>query len=625
MKKLLKVLLGALLVLAVLLLGAFFTLKSVWSDPKNQAPEAATGIRDIQPVKTSTTMVVTAHPLATQAGATVLGQGGSALDAAVAVQAALTVVEPQSSGIGGGAFLLYWDASDHKLYAYDGRETAPAKATPELFMNKDGTPFTFVEAVVGGRSVGVPGVLRALNLAHQAHGKRPWAQLFAPAIQLAEGGFEITPRLHQLLQKDPFFRAMPGARAHFYLEDGHAKTVGTRLLNPPLAEVFRAVAQDVEAFYSGPIAQDIVDTVKNAKRPSSVHASVNTTMLEMGAQRGIGWVASEPNAGLLSLEDLAAYKAEVRQPVCVPFRTYRVCGFPPPTSGGITTLQIIGILARHDLSGLGPRSPQFAHLFAEASRQAFADRDQYIADPKFVSVPVTELLSEDYLDGRAALFSKSHRAAEAKPGQPGVERNKAASLPFAPDQSPELPCTSHFVIRDADGDMVSMTTSVENVFGSRLMVRGFVLNNQLTDFSFVPSAGGKPIANALAPNKRPRSSMAPLIIFDASGAAVLAIGSPGGSRIIDFTAQAAVSMLAFGLTPQEAVELPHIINRGGATELENEGWGPGEMEAAQAYLQKLGHQVQVMEENSGLHALQVFEGGVRAGIDPRREGAAMGD
>ncbi len=622
MKKVLKVLLGLALLLSILLTVTYFSLKSMWADTANRAPEAATGIRDVQMVQTSTTMVVAAHPLAARAGHLILQKGGSAIDAAVAVQAALTVVEPQSSGIGGGAFLLYWDASEKKLYAYDGRETAPAKATPELFMNADGTPFNFVQAVVGGRSVGVPGVLKTLSLAHDKHGAKGWDELFTTAIQLAENGFEITPRLYKLLHKDAMFRAMPGARAHFYEEDGAAKAVGTRLRNPALAHVLREVAADVDSFYTGPIAEDMVEAVANAKRPSTLHASINTALLEMGSPSGIGWMAGEDNAGLLSMQDLKNYKPEVREPVCVPFEGFDVCGFPPPTSGGITTLQIIAMMGRHDLKSISPRSPEFAHLFAEASRLAFADRGQYIADPKFVNVPTQGLLASDYLNARAALFSKTSRAKDAAPGAP--EGSTKTALRFSPDESPELPCTSHFVVKDAEGDVVSMTTSVENVFGARLVVHGFVLNNQLTDFSFVPERNGKPIANALAPLKRPRSSMSPLIVFDKDGEVALAIGSPGGSRIIDYTAQATIGILAYGLTPQAAVELPHVINRGGVTELENTGWKDGELEAAKAYLQKLGHEVRIAEQNSGLHALQIHEGAVRSGVDPRREGAAYG-
>lgn len=618
LRKLLRYLGLGLGLLIVLLVITYFALKVMWADTHNRAPESATGIREVATVQTSTTMVVAAHPEASKAGHTILAAGGSALDAAVAVQAALTVVEPQSSGIGGGAFLMYWDASEQKLYAYDGRETAPAAAKPELFM-KGGEKMNFVEAVVGGRSVGAPGVLAMLAKAHEAHGKRPWSQLFGPAKVLAAEGFEITPRLHSLLHRDPLFRAMPAARAHFFV-DGAAKPVGTRLVNPELAEVFDLVAADVRNFYEGPIAEDIVKTVKNAKRPPLWVAGVNAMMIEMGAPTGFGTIADEPNAGLLTVEDLAAYEPKVREAVCVPYAKLKVCGFPPPTSGGITTLQIIALVGRFDLTGYGPRSPQFVHLFAEASRAAFADRDRYIADPDFEDVPVEAMLSERYLDERAKKIAVDRRAPKLAPG-----KFEDFTLLRADDRSPELPSTSHFVVVDAEGDMVSMTTSVENVFGSRLMVRGFVLNNQLTDFSFVPMVNDRRVANGVEAGKRPRSSMSPLIVLGEDGAPLLAIGSPGGSRIIDYVARATLGVIQYGLSPQEAIELPHVINRGGATELENQGWKTDELDRAKQYLEQLGHEVLIVEQNSGLHAIQRHAGGWRSGADPRREGQAFGD
>lgn len=622
MKKFLRLLGAVVGVIVVLLVLTFFGLKAMWAgDSHGVAPESATGIRDVAVVETKSTMVVAAHPEASKAGYALLAAGGSALDAAVAVQAALTVVEPQSSGIGGGAFLLYWDASKQKLYAYDGRETAPAAATPSLFMAGPEETMDFVEAVVGGRSVGAPGVLAMLAKAHETHGKRPWSELFGPATKLAAEGFEISPRLYALLRRDPLFRAMPAARAHFYDEDGAAKAIGTRLTNPALAEVFGLVASDVRNFYEGPIAKDIVRTVHEAKRPPTWVAGVNALMLEMGSPSGSGVMASEPNEGLLTEADLKAYEPVVREPVCVPYAKYRVCGFPPPTSGGITTLQIIALMGRFDLKGFGPKSPQFVHLFAEASRAAFADRAKYIADPEFVEVPTETLLSKAYLDERAKLLEIDRRAPKLGPGK--VEDFSAR---FVAAPSPERPCTSHFVVVDAEGDMVSMTTSVENVFGSRLMVRGFVLNNQLTDFSYSPvGSNGKMVANAVEAKKRPRSSMSPLMVFDETGAPVLAIGSPGGSRIIDYVARATLGVIEFGLSPQDAVELPHVINRGDATELENRGWKGGELEAAKKYLEQLGHEVHVVEENSGLHAIQRISDGWRSAADPRREGEAFGD
>lgn len=618
MKRALKFLRWFVAIFVVLLVGGYLALKLMWSDTHGRAPESATGRRTISSVATSTTMVVAAHPLAAEAGYEILAAGGSAIDAAVAVQTALTVVEPQSSGIGGGAFLLYWDASEEALLVYDGREVAPAAAPPGLFLDEDGDEMNFVAAVVGGRSVGVPGVLKMLASAHEAHGLKPWASLFEPAIRLAEEGFEITPRLFLLVHRDPLLRTMPAARAHFYDEDGAAKPVGTRLVNPSLAAVFREVGKDVESFYSGPIAEEMVAAVKAAQRPSLLLAGLNAGMLEMGAPSGIGWLADVHNGGFLTTEDLRAYEPKQREPVCIPFRKLRICGAPPPTSGGITTLQIIALIARQDLEGLSPRSPEFAHLFAEASRIAFADRDRYIADPDFVDVPMAALLAPEYLDERAALIDPKKRAKVVAPGEVGATA-------LVSDTSLELPSTSHFVVADANGDVVSMTTSIENVFGSRILVRGFLLNNELTDFSFSPDKDGTPIANAVVPGKRPRSSMSPLVVFDEDGRPLLAVGSPGGSRIIDYVARAALGVLAFDLTPQEAVELPHIVNRGGGTEIERDGWEDGELKAVKAHLEALGHDVSVRALNSGLHAMMRREGAWHSGIDPRREGAAFGD
>ncbi len=622
MKRVLKFIAIALAALVGLLLVGFVVLKIMWSDTANRAPESATGIRKITAVQTSTTMVVAANPHAAEAGRRLLRGGGSAIDAAIAVQAALTVVEPQSSGIAGGAFLLYYDAEQGKLHAYDGRETAPAAATSALFMHEGGEPFNFVEAVVGGRSVGTPGVLRMLELAHKRHGKRPWGEAFGPGIELAERGFEISPRLYKLLHRDPLFRTIGAARSHFYLDDGRAKAVGTQLKNPQLAEVFKMIAKGgADAFYTGPIAQDIVKTVREAKRPSTFLAGVNLAMLEMGAPYGIGWMADEVNAGVLTAEDLKGYQAKDREPVCIPYGggRYRVCGMPPPTSGGVTGLQILGILSHTDLAKHDPRSAQAAHLISEASKLAFADRGLYLGDPDFVKVPVLGLLSEEYLKARAALIKPDRSMGKAKPGKPsGAQAN------LLPDNALELPCTSHFSIVDARGNMVSMTTSVENVFGSRLMVRGFVLNNQLTDFAFVPKRDGRMVANALEPNKRPRSSMSPMIVFEGEKP-LMAVGSPGGSRIIGYSAQAVLGVLVWGLSPQKAIELPHIVNRNGPLELENQGWSTGQLKKVKAKLVAMGHKVKVVEQNSGLHALMRSGQGWVSGVDPRREGAAKGD
>lgn len=609
--------LGALVLLVALCAIAF---KVMWTFG-DAPPESATGRRDVELVRTSTTMVVTANPHATRAGLEILRAGGNAIDAAIAVQAMLTLVEPQSSGIGGGAFLLYWDAKERKLEAYDGRETAPEDATPALFLHKDGTKYNFVEAVVGGRSVGVPGVLRALERAHQKHGKTPWKAAFGPAIDLAEEGFEMSPRLHALVRRDPLLRTMPGAREYFYEEDGSAKPVGTLMKNPELAEVLREIALGgAGVFYEGSLARDIVTAVKGAVRPTTLLAGVNLAMLEAGAPYGIGLTADEPNPGFLDEEDLRSYQAKLREPICRPYRTWRVCGFPPPTSGGITVLQILGLLERFDLGELDPNAPETIHLIAEAERLAYADRDKYIGDPDFVDVPVEGLLSSEYLKKRSRLIKRNKAKQRAKPGKPpGVK------TAFVTSTSPELPSTSHFVIADREGNVVSMTTSIENVFGSRVFVRGFLLNNQLTDFSFEPQQGQRFVANSVEAGKRPRSSMSPMIVFDAkSGDPVLAIGSPGGSRIISYVARSTLGVLEWGLDPQRAVSLPHVVNRNAKTEIEGSGWPDGRLDELRARLKALGHQVSVGEQNSGLSAISITEHGLLGGADPRREGVAAG-
>ena len=539
----------------------------------------------------------------------------------VAVQAMLTLVEPQSSGIGGGAFLLHHDAETGALEAFDGRETAPAAATERLFLDDEGAPLGFAEALVGGRSVGVPGVMRMLEAAHRRHGRLPWADLLQPAIARARDGFEVTPRLHRLLARDAALRAMPAARALFYPEGGRAKAVGRVHRNPKLAEVLTAIAErGADALYEGPIAARIVDAVQAARQPPEWVLAANHWLLDFGLPFGLGVWATEPAPGLLTRADLAGYRPIRRAPVCVELRArYRVCGHPPPTSGGITTLQIIGMLQHHDLERHPPVSAEAAHLLAEAGRLAFADRNRYIGDPGFVDVPTEALLDPAYLRARAALISEERPLEAVEPGEvPG-----ASAARFSDDPSPSLPSTSHFVIFDAEGDVVSMTTSVENAFGSRLVVEGFVLNNQLTDFAFVPERGGRPVANAVAPGKRPRSSMSPLMVYDLeSGAPVLAIGSPGGSRIIGYTAQAALGVLLWGLDPQEAVELPHVVGRGRAVELERGGWP----DAVVARLEAMGHEVLISEHTSGLHAVsRDAEGTLRGGADPRREGVALGE
>jgi gamma-glutamyltranspeptidase/glutathione hydrolase len=510
-------------------------------------------------------MVAAAHPLAVEAGYDVLKRGGSAVDAAIAVQMALGLAEPQASGLGGGAFLLVWDEKKKRLHSYDGRETAPAAAKPDRFLRPDGKPMALREAIPGGRSVGTPGVLRLLELAHRRHGRLPWADLFQPAIAAAERGFPMTPRLHGWLERIEGLKDDPAARSLFYGGDGRPKPVGTMLVNPEYAATLRLLAREgAGAFYRGPVAADIVRTVR-------------------------------AKAGDLSLEDLASYRAVEREPVCGPYHAVRVCSMGPPSSGGTAVLQILGLLERTGFDRAPPKSEEAVHLFAEARRLAFADRAKYLGDPDFVRVPVQALLSQNYLGKRAKLIGA-----------------RAMALPLPGDLESG---TSHLSIVDAAGNAVSMTTTIEAPFGSRLMVRGFVLNNELTDFDFTPGS-----ANEVRGGKRPRSSMSPSIVFGPGGRVEIVIGSAGGAYIIGDTAKALVGMLDWKLDVQAAIDLPNFGGRGDAVEIEPgpmlERLGPG--------LRALGHAVRPREFPSGLHGIERVPGGWRGGADPRREGTAKG-
>ena len=573
------------------------------------APEAASGYRDdLQTRHASRHMAAAANPLAAEAGRTMLRQGGSAIDAAVAMQAVLTLVEPQSSGIGGGAFIMLWDGQ--RVRAYDGRETAPAGATETLFLQANGQPMPFAQAQIGGRSVGVPGAMRALELAHREHGRLPWAQLFEPAIQLAEQGFAISPRLHQLLVADRFIAESPAMAAYFLTADGTPKAVGTRLKNPELAAVFRRMAREgSHVLHQGPIAERIVAAVQGSRNPGS-----------------------------LSLSDLRQYHAKERTPLCSDYKRWQICGMPPPSAGGIAVAQIFGILQAleqrdpgwalaplkpvHSASpaGIEPM-PQAVHLIAEANRLAYADRGLYVADPDFVSVPTAGLVDPAYLARRATLIGE-RAMGQAEPGQPaGVQ------LAVAPDRSPGRISTSQVVAVDDMGGAISMTTTVESAFGSHLMVDGFLLNNQLTDFSFVPHEAGKPVANRVEPGKRPRSSMAPTLVFNReSGEFLAAVGSPGGSQIVEYVSKTLVGLLDWELDPQRAINLPNFGSRNGPTELELGLFSPALIKA----LENQGHSVSQLEMTSGTQALVRVrdakgQPGWAGGADPRREGEALGD
>lgn len=566
------------------------------------APEAASGFTHKPGWAVERFAVAAANPLATEAGYEILKAGGSALDAAIAVQMVLTLVEPQSSGIGGGAYLLHWDGE--RVAAFDGRETAPAGVDENLFISADGTPMGFLQAVAGGRSVGVPGVLKMLELAHGEHGRLPWKDLFQSAIDLAENGFEISPRLHALLARDPALRNTPQAASFYYQADGSPLPVGHRLRNPALAALLREIAeQGSAAFYSGRSAEALIAQVR--QHPD--------------------------NPGYLTLADLNDYTPRQLDAICTLWQQrYRVCGFPPPSSGHITQMQILGMLEQ--LSPFpalehGVPSADFLHRYTEAARLAYADRAHYLADPDFVPAPGgnwSSLLAPGYLKQRAALIGeRSMGTAEA--GKPG-------SMPIAFAAQPEQPeyGTSHISIVDAQGNALAMTASIEQAFGSRLLndggtglPGGYLLNNELTDFSFMPrDAKGRPIANRVEANKRPRSSMNPTLVFATEDNRLLAsVGSPGGSAIIHFTAKTLLGLYGWGLDAQQAIDLPNFGSFNGPTVLEAGRFPASTVKALDAR----GHKVTETELTSGLQAIQRTASGWFGGADPRREGVVMGE
>lgn len=551
------------------------------------APEAATGYVSKTSVTTHKYMIAAANPLAAQAGYQALKDGGSAVDAMVATQMVLGLVEPQSSGLGGGAFLVYHSGASGKLTTLDGRETAPMAATPDLFLKPDGTPIKFFEGVVGGRSVGTPGTLKLMFEAHRRYGKLAWERLLQPAIELAENGFAVSPRLALLIDKDQKRLATyPDTRAYFFDEAGEPLKVGMTLKNPAYAKTLRLIAaHGPDVFYTGEIARDIVAAVQGAK----------------------------DNPGLLSVADLAAYRVIERAPVCITYRVNKVCGMGPPSSGALTVGQILGILNHFNI----PQPiAQNHHLIAEASRLAFADRGLYMADSDFVAMP-EGLLDPAYLKSRAALINPGRAAQSVEAGTPPWQAAEART----PDNAIEFPSTSHMSIVDGDGNAVSLTTTIENGFGSRVMARGFLLNNELTDFSFTPEQDGKPVANRLEPGKRPRSSMSPTIVYGPDGKLKMVVGSPGGSRIIGYVAQTIIGVLDWNLNVQDAIALPHVVKRFKTVDIET---APG-AEALATVLTTMGHDAKVRDLNSGLHAIVLSDKGLTGGADPRREGVVLGD
>ena len=570
-------------------------------------PEGGSGWTDKPGWATEKFAVAAANPLATDAGYQVLKAGGNAIDAAVAVQMVLSLVEPQSSGIGGGAFLLH--SSGRELVAWDGRETAPAAATEKLFIGADGKPMPFYDGVVGGRSVGVPGTVRMLEQAHRAHGRLPWAQLIQPAIQLAEQGFQVSPRLATMLANEKHLIKDPVAAKYFYDAAGKPWPVGHVLKNRELAEVLKGIAaRGSAALLQGPVAQAIVDKVTR-------HA----------------------NPGQMALADLANYQPKRRAPLCHDLaaagKTVEVCGFPPPSSGAIAIGQILGILAQTPGAAMKPDAAglptaDWLHYYTEAARLAFADRAQYVADPDFVQPPGgswLSLLDPAYLKSRAALIG-AQSLKVAQPGQPGAVKTSFAPMPEQPEYG-----TSHISIVDAHGNALAMTTTIEDAFGARQMVKGFLLNNELTDFSFAPTgADGQPIANRVQPGKRPRSSMAPTLVFEKNadgsrGPLLMSGGSPGGALIIHYTAKTLHGVLNWGLTPQQAINLPNFGSTNGPSLLEEKKFPPATVEA----LRTRGAEVREMNMTSGLQA--ITRANVHGkpmwlgGADPRREGVVLGD
>ncbi|MFG6667347.1 gamma-glutamyltransferase [Halomonas sp. HNIBRBA4712] len=593
--------LWATLPLTGLLLVPLYSFGFTYEAP-SVTPEVGSGYEDKPGWAFEKFAVAAANPLATDAGFQILEAGGNAIDAAIAVQMVLSLVEPQSSGIGGGAFLMYYDGDE--VSAFDGRETAPAMVDENLFM-EGGEPMAFMDAVVGGRSVGVPGTVRMLETAHAAHGRLDWSALFVPAITLAEEGFQVSQRLHTSLDEDQALRDDPIASRFYYDNTGEAIAVGETLTNPALAAVLRRIADEgSRAFYEGEVAEDLVARVQNHPlRP-----------------------------GAITLEDLSGYESVNRDAICTPWQQWNVCGFPPPSSGHLTVMQILGMLDDQPMVEApldnGVTSSGWLHQFLEASRLAFADRNRYIADPAFVEAPGgdwTTMLAPAYLESRSQLIDDTSMGDTAEPGNPGEFSVSYASQPTQPEYG-----TSHISIVDADGNALAMTTTIEQAFGSRIMADGgtglpggYLLNNELTDFSFTPTVDGEPVANRVEPGKRPRSSMSPTLVFDQeSGEFVASLGSPGGAAIIHYTARSLLAMRDWGLSAQEALNLPHAVTLGGDVWVE-EGRFP---EATIEALTERGHNVSERELTSGLQAIRRLEDGTLfGGADPRREGVVMGE
>ncbi len=548
--------------------------------------EPYSGFSDYKVQKAKEYMISTANPQASKVGAEILAKGGSAIDAAIAAQLVLNVVEPQSSGIGGGSFVLYYDAKNKNSIYFNGRERAPIKAKSDMFLGADGKPRPFYDLVGGGLSVGAPGALKAWKVAHDKYGKLPWKDLFAPAINIANEGFELDRRIHVVLENLPYLSKFDGMKIYFK-PNGSPKKIGTIIKNPELAKTFETLAnQGIAPFYNGEIAKHMVAAVQGAK----------------------------VNPGYLSMQDLRSYNVKTGKLLCESYRgKYKVCSMPMPSSGGVALLESLGMLENFDLSKIEPSSLEAVHLFAEVARLAYADRSEYSAD--LPDVPIAQMLDKKYLAQRAALIDMNKVLQDIKPG---VFKKKIAQHKEQPNT--ERPSTTHISVVDKYGNAVAMTSTIEYLFGSVLMVDGFMLNNELTDFSLAPEIDGKKVANRLEPRKQPRSSMAPTFVFDNKNKLVMVMGSPGGPRIIQYVLKAIVGHLDWGLNVQEAIALPNYVTLNNRIELEDRTW----LRCLKKPLERLGHKVAVVDVTSGLHGIVVTEDGLEGGADPRRQGAVCG-
>ena len=556
------------------------------------SPEAAISLNaknSGQPVKAKKWMVAVANPHAAEAAANVLRQGGSAADAAIAAQAMLGLVEPQSSGLGGGAFVVYFNAKSNELITLDGRETAPLAATPQLFQDENGEPLKFFSAVVGGRSVGTPGTPALMKHMHEQWGKRPWGELLQPAIDTATKGFKVSPRLAGLVKLDAERLSASATTAAYFLPNGTPIQTDDVLVNEPYALTLGRLQANVDEFYSGQIARNIVKTVQD-------HPS---------------------NPGVLAIQDLKNYTVKTREAICASFFGREVCGMGPPSSGALTVGQILVLSESANIGLHPPNHPNAWRIIGDASRLAFADRGRYMADSDYVPMPTKGLLKPDYIKTRSALLNSEKALTEISAGEPEWDH----AFLQGDDISLELPSTSHLSIIDAEGNAISMTTTIENAFGSRLMVDGFLLNNELTDFSFKTHNNGAPIANRVEPGKRPRSSMSPTIVMK-DGKPELIVGSPGGSRIIGYVAKTIIANQLWNMNVQAAINLPHLVNRFGTYDVE-EGTNAESLVPA---LKRMGYEVNIRSLNSGLHAIAINpDGSLEGGADPRREGIVIGE